>query len=365
MKYFSSAIFSIAILFLFNFSVSAQETELKVVDEVVAQVNDNVLTLSGIKREMKEIVALLIEQGKTREAAEAEVESKKAELIAGLINDELVMQKGKELGVEAEAEAQVNQRLLQKMKELNLKTLDKLYETLRQANIDPDQIRDAWRKQFIRDIVLQREVDSKLYYSWSSKEIKDYYDKNKSKFIKPETVTLSELFLSFAGREEATVREKANQLVKQIREGADFSKLVLANSERADLQQSKGSVGKFTYAQLKEVSEKLVEPVKATKTGGVTDPIETDEGIEILRVDERAAAASEATFDESEIRRAMSLEKIPAERKAYYIKLREESYIKINETYRPMVAPLLFAEERKTDDKKTDDKKDNSKKSNK
>jgi len=89
------------------------------------------------------------------------------------------------------------------MKELNLKTLDKLYETLRQANIDPDQIRDAWRKQFIRDIVLQREVDSKVYFSWSSKEIKEYYEKNKSKFVKPEMVSLSELFLSFAGRDEA------------------------------------------------------------------------------------------------------------------------------------------------------------------
>jgi len=357
-KRFNSAIFLIAILFVTAFAVSAQETELKVVDEVVAQVNENVVTLSGIKREMKEIVAVLIESGKTREQAEADVESRKAELIANFINEELLLQKGKELGIEADVDAEINARLTQKMKEMNLKSVDKLYEAMRNANIDPDQIREAWRKQLTRDFVLQREVDSKVYFGWSSKEVKDYYEKNKSKFVKPETVNLSEIFLSFAGRDEAAVKEKANQLIKQAREGADFVKLVMENSERDDKLQSKGSVGKFTYDQLKEINEKLVAPVKATKAGGVTDAILLDEGIEILRVDERTAASSESVFDESEVRRAMTVENIPAERKKYFVTLREESYIKINETYRPMVAPFLFAEERKTDDKKTDPKKD-------
>ena len=364
MKLFKSAIFLIAILFLFNFSSFAQETELKVVDEVVAQINDNVVTLSGIKREMKEIVALLIESGKTREQAEAEVESKKAELIANFINEELLLQKGKELGIETEVEAEINQRLLQKMKEMNLKTIDKLYETMRSAEIDPDQLRAVWRKQLTKDMVLQREVDTKVYFGWSTKEVKDYYEKNKSKFIKPETVSLTELFLSFAGNDETAVKEKANQLIKQAREGADFPKLVLENSDRPDVQESKGSVGKFTLDQLKEINEKLVEPVKATKAGGITDAIVTDEGIEIFRVDERAAATSESVFDENDVRRVMTFEKIPAERKKYFVTLREDSYIKINEAYRPMVAPLLFSEERKTDDKKTDDKKTDDKKDN-
>jgi parvulin-like peptidyl-prolyl isomerase len=366
-KRLNSAIFLIAILFLTGLAVSAQETELKVVDEVVAQVNENVVTLSGIKREMKEIVALLIESGKTREQAEAEVESRKAELIANFINEELLIQKGKELGIETDVDAEINARLGQKMKEMNLKSIDKLYEAMRNAGLDPDQIRDTWRKQLTRDFVLQREVDSKVYFGWSSKEVKDYYEKNKSKFVKPETVSLSEIFLSFAGRDEAAVKEKANQLIKQAREGADFVKLVMENSERDDKQQSKGSVGKFTYDQLKDINEKLVAPVKATKTGAVTDAIVLDEGVEILRVDERTAASSESVFDETEVRRVMTVEQIPAERKKYMIELRDpqQSYIKINETYRPMVAPLLFAEERKTDDKKTNDKKNNDKKSNK
>jgi hypothetical protein len=66
MKYISSAIFLIAVLFLTSSAVSAQETEMKVVDEVIAQVNDGVITLSRIKREIKDIVETSVLQGKNR-----------------------------------------------------------------------------------------------------------------------------------------------------------------------------------------------------------------------------------------------------------------------------------------------------------
>jgi parvulin-like peptidyl-prolyl isomerase len=358
-RYFNSAILLIAILFLTNLSATAQETELKVVDEVVAQVNDNVITLSGIKRQSKEVVEALIEAGKTREQAEAEVASKQGELIVNIINEEMLLQKGKEIGVDADVDAEINNRFREKMAELNLKSIDKLFEVMRASNLDPDQIREMWRKQLTKDIVMQREVDAKVYYGWTAKEIKDYYEKNKAKFTKPETITLSEIFLSFAGRDEAAVKAKAAEIIKQARAGADFAKLAAENSERPDVQQSKGKVGTFTLSQITGISEKLVAPIKATKQGDVTEAIVLDEGVEILRVDERVAASSESVFDETEVRKAMTYEKIPDERRKYLSTLRQESYIKINEAYRPLVAPILFVDERKTDEKKTDTKKAN------
>ena len=348
MKYFNSAIVSIAFLFLMSLPVVAQETQLTVVDEVVAQVNDSVITLSSIRREVKEIVAQLVKDGKTQEQAQTEVESKMGELIANLINQELIIQKGKELGVDVEVEAQINQRFLQMMKENNMRTLDKLFEAMRTENVDPDVVRETWRIQLTKETVLYRDVDQRVYLSWSTKEIKEYYEKNRAKFTKPETVTISEIFLSFAGRDEASVREKAKKLVEEIRAGGDFEKIAVANSERQNIQETKGKVGILKVAELTEI---FAKPLKDVKIGGVTDPIEIAEGIEILRVDDRSAASSESVFDETAVRQAMTIERLPEERKKYFISLREESYIKINETYRPLVAPLLFMEERKTSEK--------------
>lgn len=352
MRYINSAIFIIAILIASNLATFAQESEAKVVDQVVAQVNDGVITLSQIKREMNDAIESFVKEGKTPEQAKAEVEAKQGELIAGIINEELIMQKGKELnGLDADVDAQINQRFLEIMKQQNIKSLEVLYKAMSDSGVDPTSIRENWRKQITRDLVLQREVSSKLYFGWSTKEIKAYYEANKAKFTKPETIAISEIFLSFAGRDETAVREKAKQLVTQLRGGADFGKLAIENSDRSNVKDTKGKVGSLN---VKDLDKSFAEPLKNIKVGGVTEPIEVPEGIEILRVDERINASAESFFDEQEVRKTLTVEKLPEEQKKYMSTLRKDSYIKISEDYRPMVSPILFADERKAEVKKSE-----------
>lgn len=348
MKRINSAIFTIAFLFLASLSAFAQESELRVVDEVVAQVNDGVITLSRIRREMDVIIESLVAEGKTREQATTETNAKQGELIAGIINEELLLQKGKELGVETDAEAAVNQRFVEIMRQQNMKSLDALYEAMAKQGLDPQSVRENWRRQIIKDLVMRREVDGRVYWGWSSKEIKAYYEKNKDKFTKPETLTISEIFLSFAGRDENAVRDKAKLLVKQLREGGDFAKIAMENSDRPDAKDTKGSVGVVTVPDLRRINEKFIPVLAATKVGGISEPVETVEGIEIFRVDDRKDASKESVFDEGEVRNAMTIEVIPEERKKYLVSLRGEAYIKINDTYRPLVSPILSAEVKPT-----------------
>ena len=353
MKRFNSAILTIAFTFLAAFSAFGQESELKVVDEVVAQVNDGVITLSRVKREMDVIVESMVGEGKTREQATTETQAKQGELIAGIINEELLLQKGKELGVEPDADAAVNQRFVEIMRQQNLKSLDALYTEMEKQGLNPQSVRDNWRRQIIKDLVLRREVDGKTYWGWSAKEIKAYYEKHKEKFTKPESLTLSEIFLSFAGRDENAVRDKAKLLVKELRAGGDFAKIALENSDRQDVKDTKGSVGTITVPELQRINEKFIAPIAATKVGGISEPVETVEGIEIFRVDARVDASKESVFDESEVRQAMTVEVIPQKRKEYLVSLRADSYIKVNDTYRPLVSPLLQAEAKPEEKKPT------------
>jgi len=350
-RYINSAIFIIAILLISNPATLAQESEAKVVDEVVAQVNEGVITLSQINREMKDAIESFVKEGKTPEQARAEVEGKRGELIAGIINEELLMQKGKEMGVESDIEAQVNGRFVEIMKQQNIKSLDALYKAMADSGVDPQSIRDMWRRQIVRDMVLQREVDGKLYYGWTAKEVKAYYEANKVKFTKPETVSISEIFLSLAGRDEAAVREKAKQLVTKLRGGADFATVAMENSDRPNVKETKGKAGTLN---VKDLDKTFAEPLKTVKVGGISEPIEVPEGIEILRVDERTNASAESFFDEQEVRKAMTVEKMPDERKKFMSTLRGAAYIKISESYRPIVSPILFADDRKAETKKSE-----------
>ncbi len=329
---------------VFSSPINAQETETRVVDEVVAQVNEGVITLSRIKREMKAIVDQDVTQGKSREEAERLVNEKKGELIANMINEELLMQRGKELKIDADVEASVNQRSLAIMKEHDLKTLDALYKEMEKQGVDPQEIREMWRRQATRDMVIQQEVHRKVYWESKDPEIKAFYEANKAKFTKPETVSVSEIFLGFAGRDENAVREKAKQLLKELRAGADFAKIATENSDPGQMTRGQGKAEKVLVSELVPV---IADPLKPVKVGGYTEPIEVDKlGVIILRVDAREQASSESEFNEAAVRSAMMQPKIPEAQKKFMAKLRQDSYIKINEEYRPLVAPILFAEER-------------------
>lgn len=344
MRFINSAILLVAVLVFGTFSAFAQESEPVVIDEVVAQVNDGVITLSRVKREMNDVADSLVkDQGKTPEAAKKEVEGKKGELIANLINEELVLQKGKEMNIDTDIDAQINQRFLQIMKEQNIKTLDALYKAMESAGVKPEELRENWRKQFTREEVFRRDVDSKIYLGWTAAELKDYFQKHPEKFTKPESVTLSEIFLGYAGRDEKAVRAKADQLIAEIRGGADFVKKALENSDSPDVQQNKGSVGTFP---IKELTDKVAAAIKGLKVGGVAK-IEAEEGIEILHVDSRTNADSTPVFAENAVRTAMTYDKLPDERKKYLVGLRKDAYIKISKDYVAMITPFL-AEEAKT-----------------
>lgn len=323
----------------------AQETEVRVIDEVVAQVNDGVITLSRVKRELKMIVDSYVAEGKPRAEAQRIVEEKLGELIANLINEELLIQRSKELGLENDIEASLNQRFIEIMKQYGLKTVEALYAEMEKSNIDPKELRETWRKQATRDRVIQREVFSKLYWQPSAKELRDYFEKNKSRFTKPETVSVSELFLGYAGRNEADVKAKARQISEQLKNGADFDKIVKESGDPGLLTQGTGKAEKLPVKELMDV---VAQPLKGVRVGGYTEPFEVDKmGLVILRVDAREEASSESFFDENAVRLAMMNEKAPEEQKKFMAKLREDAYIKISDSYRPIVSPILFADERK------------------
>lgn len=361
-KYFA-AFFAILILTLSATTIFAQEGEMQVVDEVIAQVNDEVITLSMLKKETKERIEALKQSGMTEQQAMDEVSKRQAELIATLINERLLLQRGKELDLANEIEAEVNRRMLQIANEQGITSIEKLYEAMRQSGLVPEDVRRTMRNEMMKQAVLQQEVDRRVYLGFSSEEVKKYYDTHPDKFRKPESIKLSEIYLSTIGKDEAAVKARALELVTQARAGADFGALAASNSEREKnnqrtAPQDKGYVGEFDVPNLRE---DLAAALKDLKPGGVTEPIRVSEGFQILRVDARTPAGTTPTFNDNRVREAMLFERQPKEREAFLQTLRNEAFIKVTEAYRAGVDPLLKIQTpvaAKGDDKdKKDDKK--------
>lgn len=343
-KYFAVvAIIAVAILTFNTRSAFAQEGEMQVIDEVVAQVNDDVITLSMLKREMKERIETLKQNGMTEQQATEEVNKKQSELIAILINERLLLQKGKELDLAGDIEAEVNRRFLQIANDQGITTIQKLEEAMRQSGMNPEDVRRTMRAEMMKQAVFQQEVDRRIYLGFSGEEVKKYFEAHPDKFRKPEQIKLSEIYLVSTGKDEAAVKAKAVELVTQVRAGADFGALAAANSEREKngqrtAPQDKGAVGEFDFPNLRE---DLVAALKDVKVGGVTDPIRTGEGYQILRVDGRTPGGSTPTFNDNRVREVMLGERQGKEREAYVQNLRNEAFIKVTDTYKAGVDPLL------------------------
>ena len=339
---------------LLTASAFAQEEGVpRVVDEVIAQVNDQVITLSMLKREMKEATEALKVQNPelTAEQINAKVAERQNEIIVALINEQLMVQKGKELGLAEDVEAMVNRRLLEIAQQQGIKTIEQLEQVMISEGMQPPAVRQTMRNEAMKQQVLNSEVDRKVYFSITDAEVRSYYEAHKEKFRKPETITLSEIFLSTAGRPDAEVLARAQKLVAQLRAGADFKATAAAQSEREDEQgqrvapKSGGKVGTFAVP---DISNKLIaDAIKDVKAGGIADPVKTEQGYIILRIDERTPAG-EPTFDDNKVRETIAYERLPKERENFLRNLRQEAYIEVAPSYRDALLPLLKVEPQKT-----------------
>lgn len=352
-KFVSAAfagVFVLGVLALAPLSASAQETEQQVVDEVIAQINDDVITLSMLKRETKERIDQLRQSGMSEQEAVAEVTRRQPELIATLVNEALLLQKGKEMDLAGDVEASVNSRMLEVAKEQGITSIEKLEAAMRESGIDPVATKQTLRTELMKQAVIQQEVDRKIFFSLTQDELKKYFQANQAKFVKPENVTISEIYLSSAGKNEAAVKARAAELVTQLRAGADFAKVAAANSEREQngvriAPQNGGKVGAFLLPNLRD---EIANAIKTVAVGGVSEPLRTNDGYQIFRVDERTPASTAATFNENQVREAITMERSKKARDEYLQTLRNDAYIKISQNYRDSVAPLLNLPPEKT-----------------
>jgi len=80
----------------------------------------------------------------------------------------------------------------------------------------------------------------------------------------------------------------------------------------------------------------ILNAIKDVTTGGISDPIKTDDGYTVLRVNAR-----DDSFKENLVRGMMTQERSEKEREEYLRKLRREAFIKPAPNYGEVIQPLL------------------------
>jgi len=309
----------------------AQEPDL--VDEVVARVNNAVILLSAYKKAKKALMDEIKANNPNLPPEEIEKKYNEAvgDLLRTMIDEKLIEQKAAELNIEVEA--QINEYMRKFAQENNI-PFAQLEDVMRQNGIDPDEARANLRSQFLRDMVLRREVYGPIFNNITEPEQREFYQKHIDLFTEPAQYTLSEIFISFEGRPPQIAESLAREVVAQARSGgADFPSLVEKYSSpgRAS-RKNKGHIGTLTISQM---ADNIAKIVSCLKEGDVTEPIRMPDGYQIIRVDVlKPAQARDFDSVKGEIAQRLTFEKGQAALKKYLERLRKEAYINIADNYK-------------------------------
>jgi peptidyl-prolyl cis-trans isomerase SurA len=313
---------------LFFFAVISQlRADSTVVEEIIARVNNQIITRSEYQRS-KEQTKQEAQQQDPAHADKTYAEREK-DVLRGLIDQQLLLERGKDLDITADTE--IVKRLDQMRKQMNLGSMEELEEEAKKQGISFEDFRQNLKNQIITQQVIGREVGSRM--NLTQEEVQKYYEQHKQEFSQPEEIRLSEILVATKSddAEQITAAQtKAEGLLAEIRKGTNFEDVAKKSSEGPSAAQG-GDLGYFKRGVL---AKELEDKTFAMKAGEVSDPIRTRQGFVILKVVEHHDAGIPPFKEvEARVQDAIYTERIQPALRGYLTHLRENAYIDIKPGY--------------------------------
>jgi peptidyl-prolyl cis-trans isomerase SurA len=320
--------------FLFLLVVAVPMFSAETVEEIVARVNNQIVTRSEYLRS-KEDLRKEAQQQDPVNAAKL-IEDRDKDVLRDLIDQDLLLDKGKDLGISADTE--VIKRLDEMRKEMKLDTMEDLEKAAQSQGVSFEEFKQNLRNQIITQQVIGREVGQKLNDSISKEDVQKFYDDHKSDLEQPEQVRLSEILVSTEKKDPnkdqaqqlQAAQAKAEDLAAQIHKGAAFEDIAKKNSDGPSAAQG-GDLGLFKRGTL---AKELEEKTFAMKVGDVSDPIRTKQGFVLLKVTEHHNAGIPPLSDvQGKVQDAVYMQRLQPALRAYLTKLREDAFIEVKAGY--------------------------------
>jgi parvulin-like peptidyl-prolyl isomerase len=293
----------------------------EVIEEIVAVVNDDIITLTDFKAAEAKL-RFMLNQRLEGENLNREFKRARENLLEQLINEILLLQEAKKKDINVNEEVKLFIENFKK--ENNIETDEQLRREMAREGIDFDAWRKEIEKQFLQQKVIMMEIDYKI--SLTDTELVNYYKENKEEFTQPAEVKLKGIFLSGENRDEKELERISQEITEKLKQGIDFSELASQFSEGPEKEKG-GDLGFFKKGELNKIFENEVFKLNP---GEITPWLKTQQGWYIFKVEEKKEAQL-SSFEEvkDKIREKIFLQKKRKKIEEFLTKLKENSYIKI------------------------------------
>jgi peptidyl-prolyl cis-trans isomerase SurA len=302
-----------------------------VVEEIIARVNNDIITQSDYVHADAQLHEEITHdcQGCAPDKLAAEYKDEQKDLLRGLIDQSLMVQRAKDMGISVETD--VVKRLDDVRKQNSLNSIEDLEKAVEGSGMAWEDYKTQIRNGMLTQEVIRREVGSHI--NIPADEVKAYYNAHPQEFTRPEQVVLIEIFLSTEGKspeEMESVQKKTEDLRNRVIKGDDFSEIAKRYSEGSTAKDG-GDLGTFQRGQL---SPQLEDVVFKLDKGKITDVIQTKTGFEVLKVENHFQAGLQPLDKvENEVMNKLYMEKMQPTMRTYLGELREESYVMVKPGY--------------------------------
>ena len=273
--------------------VSAPHAE--VIEQVIVKVNGEIFTKTDLENRQVDALRQMGQQidpkdKKTLDDAQlkAMLDKVTPQLVVGVIDEMLLMQRGKELGYTLTDE-QFKSVADGIRKDNNITTDEQFQAALKQEGMTEAEFRKSIERRVIVDRVQQTEVLQKI--GISDDEARAYYSTHQSEFTKPQEVTLREILVSVPSN-NGTVNVAADDAAKAKIAGLRARAVAGESYEKlaADFSDSPSAKNAGLIGPLKtsDISEDLRKTLLAMKVGDITQPLRAPNGYQLLKLEARS-----------------------------------------------------------------------------
>lgn len=297
----------------------------RILDEVVAKVNQTVFTMTDLSKETR---LLEISMRTGGEVDQKQFEQSKRGLLKGIIQSELLKQHAEERGMLVDIDQQVDVALGNMLESNKIPDLETFDQILQREGTGLDEYRDGLKDQYIQQLVLQQEVYNRI--TLLTPEIEEYYQSHQDQFRLPGEYELAETLFLLEGRKEEEVLAKAREAHGEL-ESLGFEEIAKKYSDSPTASNGGRIPGSFKDGSLNEAIESAVGELQVGEVSGI---FKSNIAYHIIKLISRTPAAVRPLDDvKGEVQDALYREKSAPLLKTFVDTLMQQSYIYVAPKY--------------------------------
>ena len=312
---------AVVLLWTTGASVPAAAQEKVLVNRIVAEVNDDIITLYELNQTAAPYIRRVRSMGRPLEEERKMLYEVREQTLNQLIENKLTDQEIRRYNITVSDQA--IDKTIEELKKRSLMTDQQLRDGLQKDGMTMDDYREEVKNKILRARLVNRQVKSKIVIT--EEDIRAVYEKERAAYGADTYVRLRQIVVvPVEGRLQA--QQKMEAILLKLDEGAAFADVAREFSDGPTAADG-GLLGEF---KADDLSRQIRAALKGLKSGDHTSIMETDRGLQLFYVDDIKLVAGKSLEEAApEIEGKLYDQIVNRKFASWLSELRERSHIKI------------------------------------